>query len=597
MTPFEFNLPTEQNSIIKVIGVGGGGNNAVNHMFNQGIEGVNFIVCNTDAQALYASPVSNKIQLGPNLTEGLGAGANPEIGMQSCEESIDEIRTVLGKNTKMLFITAGMGGGTGTGAAPVIARLAREMGILTVGIVTIPFTFEGKRRYTHAMEGINKLREQVDTIIIIANDKIRGMYGNLKQSEAFAHANEILATAAKSISETITKPGVINLDFADVKTVMTGGGSALMGCAFAEGEGRADVVVNSALNSPLLSDSKIRGAKNVLVNISYGAEEVRIDEVETIIQYIQEIAHQTEIIYGSSYDENLGSKLMVTIIATGFDSNADVEYSGGKRVTVYEMDGHKTPSASIAKEEKKTEEINNVPEETGRVIYNLEETTPATVTETPNLTDEITETVTENVLNSVQSELSSTIDITDNNTVSDYVTNSILEGEENDFDLFSGIVQDSENAVELELTVSLEPETSKDTLNIEAEKNIVNEGSLNEYHAENGNEEKPVQSEEPFFYYRSKVKNEVSVVEESLEEKDEKRKRKLLEFSVKNLKAKNYDELDKPTYSRLNSLTNNNNQDLKTSLHLSPYSVKDADGEYPNPEVIKDNQFIHTKRD
>ncbi|MCS6819587.1 MAG: cell division protein FtsZ, partial [Chitinophagales bacterium] len=338
MFDFEFNTPNQQNSIIKVIGVGGGGSNAVNHMFEQGIEGVNFVVCNTDAQALHASPVPNKIQLGPNLTQGLGAGANPEIGMQACEESIAEIKELLSKNTKMVFITAGMGGGTGTGAAPVIAKVAREMGILTVAIVTTPFSFEGKKRYNAAIEGIKKLREFVDTILVIGNDKIRLMFGNLTQTQAFGHANNILTTAAKSISEIITKPGIINVDFADVRTVMLNGGTAIMGNAYAEGSDRASLAIQAALNSPLLNDSDIRGAKNVLVNISSGEEEVRIDEIECINNFIQEAANETDIILGTSRDMSLGPKLMVTVIATGFESKLNENYTPLQRVKVYDLE-------------------------------------------------------------------------------------------------------------------------------------------------------------------------------------------------------------------------------------------------------------------
>ncbi len=322
MTNLQFDLPKDQSSIIKVIGVGGGGSNAVNHMFEQGIIGVNFVIGNTDQQALECSQVPNKIQLGPKLTQGLGAGSNPECGMQSTEESIEEIKEILSKNTKMVFVTAGMGGGTGTGGAPVVARVAREMGILTVGIVTTPFSFEGKRKYNQALEGIAKLKEHVDTILVISNDKIREMYGNARQSDAFNHANNILSMAAKSISEIITVPGYINVDFADVKYVMMNGGAAIMGAASAEGERRALKAVQGALNSPLLNDNDIRGAKRILVNISSGPDEqVTIDEITEINEYIQEVAKDTDIIFGTCDDPNMGSKLSVTIIATGFEAS------------------------------------------------------------------------------------------------------------------------------------------------------------------------------------------------------------------------------------------------------------------------------------
>jgi cell division protein FtsZ len=334
---FQFDLPKDQSSIIKVFGVGGGGSNAVNHMFDQGIIGVNFVVCNTDQQALDISRIPNKIQLGPSLTQGLGAGAKPEVGMKAAEESIEAIEELLSKNTKMVFVTAGMGGGTGTGAAPVVARIARQMGVLTVGIVTTPFWFEGKARYNQAMEGIDRLKEFVDTLLIINNDKIREMYGNLTRREAFNHANNILATAAKAISEIITVPGEINVDFADVQTVMKNGGSALMGCATAEGDDRALSAVQGAINSPLLNDNEIKGAKKVLVNITTGSKQVTMDEIGEIMEYVQEAAGSTDIILGACDDPSLGDKLSVTMIATGFETGRKPAYTEQKVIKVYEL--------------------------------------------------------------------------------------------------------------------------------------------------------------------------------------------------------------------------------------------------------------------
>jgi cell division protein FtsZ len=321
MNTLKFDLPKDKSSIIKVLGVGGGGGNAVNHMFNQGIKGVDFVICNTDLQALEASPIPNKIQLGTSLTAGLGAGADPEKGHNSAMEAIEDIIEVLGVNTKMLFVTAGMGGGTGTGAAPVIAKAARELDILTVGIVTTPFSFEGKKRKSHAEEGIEQLKRSVDCLLVINNDKIKDMYGNLPIRTAFSHANDILTIAAKGIAEIITYPGYINVDFEDVKTVMRNSGVALMGSASAEGENRAMEAVKGALASPLLNDNQIRGAKNILLNISFGANEVLMDEIDIISNYIQEEAGQTaDVIFGTSIDESLGDKLSVTIICTGFES-------------------------------------------------------------------------------------------------------------------------------------------------------------------------------------------------------------------------------------------------------------------------------------
>lgn len=317
-----FDLPKEQSSIIKVIGVGGGGSNAVNHMYRQGIKGVDFVVCNTDQQALDISPVPIKVALGSGLTEGRGAGSLPEVGRKSGLESIDEVKKILSNNTKMVFITAGLGGGTGTGAAPVIAQAAKEMGILTVAIITMPFAFEGKKRRLQAEEGLKELRQHVDTILIINNDKLREMYGNLKLGEAFAHADNILNIAAKSIAEIITVTLHVNLDFADVQTVMKESGVAIMGSASAEGDNRALRAVEMALASPLLNDNNIRGARYVLLNITCGNDDITMDELGEITDYLQDAAGQTaDIIKGYGIDETLGNKVNVTLIATGFSAN------------------------------------------------------------------------------------------------------------------------------------------------------------------------------------------------------------------------------------------------------------------------------------
>ena len=320
---FKFNMPKEKSSIIKVLGVGGGGGNAVNYMYSKGIKGVDFVICNTDLQALEASNIPNKIQLGAGLTQGLGAGSNPEVGKNSAMEAIEDIIETLGVNTKMLFITAGMGGGTGTGAAPIIAKTAREMDILTVGIVTTPFSFEGKRRKDFAYAGIEALKSAVDCLLIISNDKIKDMYGNLSMSAAFGIANEILNTAAKGIAEVITYPGEINVDFEDVKTVMKSSGVALMGSAVASGENRAIDAVRIALSSPLLNENKIHGAKNILLNVSSGRgeHELLMSEFEVINNYVQEESgFSAEMIIGTSYDDSLEDQISVTLIATGFES-------------------------------------------------------------------------------------------------------------------------------------------------------------------------------------------------------------------------------------------------------------------------------------
>ena len=317
-----FDLPKEKSSIIKVIGVGGGGSNAVNHMFSQNIEGVNFIICNTDAQAIALSKVPNKVQLGPHLTQGLGAGANPDIGRQATEESLEEIKRILEVNTKMAFITAGMGGGTGTGGAPIISKICRELGILTVGIVTTPFSYEGRKRQLQAEEGIMMMKSYVDTLLVISNDKLRHQFGNLKMKEAFSRADNVLATAAKCITDVINSTGQINVDFADVCTVMRNGGVAILGSAEVGGENRAQRSIEEALASPLLNDNDIRGAKWILINInsSEGEHEFTMDEVEIIQNYLLSHAGEgTDVILGMGYDNSLEDRIGITLIATGFE--------------------------------------------------------------------------------------------------------------------------------------------------------------------------------------------------------------------------------------------------------------------------------------
>ncbi len=317
-----FDYPKEEGSIIKVIGVGGGGSNAVTHMFNQGIVGVDFAICNTDNQAMELSPVPTRIQLGPELTEGRGAGSKPTIGRQACVESIEDVKRFLHNDTKMLFVTAGMGGGTGTGAAPIIAKAAQEMDILTIGIVTLPFTFEGRRRTSQGDEGLEELKKHVDTLIIISNDKLRQIHGNLSLSDAFSQADDVLTIAAKGIAEIITVAGYVNVDFEDVNTVMRGSGVAIMGTAAAEGDDRAKRAVDEAISSPLLEENDIRGAQHILLNITSGTREVTMDEIFEITEFVQEEAgYGTDLIWGNCFDESLGEKISVTVIATGFEHN------------------------------------------------------------------------------------------------------------------------------------------------------------------------------------------------------------------------------------------------------------------------------------
>ena len=333
MSSYMFDIPTHHKSIIKVIGVGGGGSNAVTHMFNQGIHGVEFVVCNTDVQALQSSPVPNKLQIGVNLTEGLGAGANPEVGKNAAIESKEMIRELLGDHTRMVFITAGMGGGTGTGAAPILARIANDLEVLTVGIVTAPFKFEGAKKSNIAAQGIADLKACCDTVIVIENEKLREIYGNLPVTKAFAEADTVLTTAAKGIAEIITVPGYVNVDFEDVKTVMKNSGAAVMGSAIAQGEQRARTAAEAAITSPLLNNTNIHGAKKILLSITSGDKaELQMDELSAITDFIQERAgDEAEVIFGHGLDTTLEESIKVTVIATGFGEGGQKQGKDSKR--------------------------------------------------------------------------------------------------------------------------------------------------------------------------------------------------------------------------------------------------------------------------
>lgn len=350
--------PKQESSIIKVIGIGGGGSNAVNHMYKQGIKGVDFVVCNTDIQALQDSPVPVKIEIGSN--GGLGAGSKPEVGRAAAIESLDKIKEVLSENTQMLFVTAGMGGGTGTGAAPIIAELAKEMGILTVGIVTLPFQWEGRRRSLQALEGVEEIKKHVDTLLVINNDKLRLQYGNLSVKEAFAKADNVLTIAAKGIAEIITATGKVNTDFEDVKTVIKDSGKAIMGQAVAEGEDRAMRAIEEAMNSPLLNDNDIEGATNILLHIVSGSDDITMDEISEITEYVQtESGHEADVIWGLGEDESLGGNIAITVIATGFDlPKKSIEKAPPKaRHTLYENKNKQAEPSTVSPEP--TEEITN----------------------------------------------------------------------------------------------------------------------------------------------------------------------------------------------------------------------------------------------
>ncbi|PIB34427.1 cell division protein FtsZ [Reichenbachiella sp. 5M10] len=371
---FKFDLPTHHKSIIKVIGVGGGGSNAVNHMHNQGITGVEFIVCNTDSQALNVSPIPNKLQIGVNLTEGLGAGANPEKGKHAALENKEEIRNMLNEDTKMVFITAGMGGGTGTGAAPVIAQVSKELGILTVGIVTVPFKFEGKKKMRQAMEGVNSLKANCDTVLVILNDKLLEAFGNLSLNQAFAQADNVLTTAAKGIAEIITVPGYVNVDFEDVKTVMKDSGGAVMGSAETSGESRAIRAIEEAINSPLLNNQNIEGADKILLSIISGDQaELKMDELTEITDFMQDIAgDEAEVIFGHGVDASLGDSIRVTIIATGFEQakNGQIEIpAAAPTATETTQPLQSAPPVAQAPAQP---QVQAAPEETEKKVYELE---------------------------------------------------------------------------------------------------------------------------------------------------------------------------------------------------------------------------------
>lgn len=380
----QFELPQKNEHIIKVVGVGGGGGNAVNHMFNMGIENVNFIVCNTDMKALRNSPVPNKIQLGPELTRGLGAGAKPEVGRDATSESLQDIKGAFGENTQMVFVTAGMGGGTGTGGAPIVAKLAKEMGALTVGIVTTPFSYEGKKRKQQAMDGIHALEENVDTLLVISNDKVREHFGNVPVSEAFAKADDILATATKCITDVIASEGHIVVDFADVCTVMKDGGVAILGSAKAGGEKRAQIAVEQALNSPLLNDNNITGAQWILLNVnsSKGQYEHTLDEMEVIQAFVQNQAgEECDLILGTGYDESLGDQINVTIIATGFKKNKlDETFSRPSALelnkVVHTLQEDMTEKSVSTEEEDRSEEteaVFSVEEQNEKTVFTLDD--------------------------------------------------------------------------------------------------------------------------------------------------------------------------------------------------------------------------------
>ena len=654
-TSIEFNLPKNQSNVIKVIGVGGGGSNAINHMFKQGIKGVDFVVCNTDAQALQNSPVPNKIQLGLNLTEGLGAGANPEVGHQSAIESVAEIEKMLDTNTKMVFITAGMGGGTGTGAAPVIAQLAKERDILTVGIVTIPFQFEGKNRSEQAMLGVEKLRKQVDSLIVVNNNKLREVYGNLGFKAGFSKADEVLATAARGIAEVISQHYIQNIDLRDAKTVLANSGTAIMGSSIASGADRAKEAIVSALDSPLLNDNKITGAQNVLLLIVSGTSEtaeITLDEIGEINEFIQnEAGYSANIIMGVGEDESLGEAISVTVIATGFniDQQAEIVNSEPKRIIhsledeqkiVHDLSSKQIQNIEVNEPvfETKTEDIElpkaEVKESDEKVIFTLDveeeeiaevevpkfeiqDATPSMdlvpTTEFLKNLDVTFEVVSPEAAPSFQI-------ITPEIREIEVVDPEFVVADEFNFslDLFDGPKESNQQKTIFELTEETKQMEVKDPINVvpvtEVNKECVIKYSLEDYLekekeltasapvskvAEPVDEElnfEVKKSEQPKFQDAENLENSSPfemTIEETLRARAEERKRKMKEFNYKfNNSSSHIDEYEKvPAYKRMGVDVTSTPQDNNQSRMSLGTDSND------DLQLRSNNSFLHDNVD
>ena len=587
----QFELPSESGSIIKVIGVGGGGSNAVNHMYRQGIQGVDFIVCNTDKQALEISPVNNKIQLGFNLTKGLGAGSIPEMGKNSALETIDDIRKYLSDGTQMVFITAGLGGGTGTGAAPIIASVAKEMGILTVAIVTLPFTFEGKKRKLQADAGLEELKKYVDTLLVICNDKLREIYGNLKMSEAFAHADNVLTGAAKSIAEIISLNLHINVDFNDVKTVMKDSGRAIMGTASASGENRAIRAVEGALNSPLLNDSNIRGAHHVLLNIMSGSDDISMDEFTEITDYIQEESgYSAELITGYGIDQSLGDNVNVTIVATGFKTNDQFGFESPKKLE---------KEVVTLTDEVKTAVIEEAPKQTS--IINEIENSVETKEEEPFL---ITKSSVEEI---VVAELPTAnveipvVEIQEEKMIEEVKPTVVfLDEEENTFEETNTI-----EFVKSEISV----EEVNFTNDVEFVINVTNESFNQSEETKNETVEVSEKTIDEIVFINSDVndiqaeetKTELTQEEISKIEREEKIKaaqeriRKLKDITLKLKSPDGLQELERePSFVRKNVKLEDNNS-YSTDSKVSRYSLSEGDDK--KMEIKPNNSFLHDNVD
>jgi cell division protein FtsZ len=551
---FQLDLSKDVTPTIKVIGVGGGGSNAVNHMYRMGIKGVDFLVCNTDAQALQVSPVPTKIQLGPGLTQGRGAGAIPEVGKNAAIENVDELRNLLSDNTSMVFVTAGMGGGTGTGAAPIIAGIARELGILTVGIVTVPFAFEGRKRKVQAELGIEQLKSNVDALLIICNDKLREIYGNLNLSKAFGHADDVLSVAAKSIAEVITNTMHINVDFADIQTVMKDSGVAIMGSAAAEGDNRAVRAAELALDSPLLNDNHIEGARYILLNITSGNTEVTMDEVGEINDFIQAQAGQSaEIIMGIGNDATLGDKVGVTIIATGFKTNQQV-----------------------ASEQRKPE----------KVVFKLEDdknaavATSLTEVTTPRVEEKIA--IEPEVVDAMEPVLIVRDEVTSN--VEDVVSFAPESSEKVVFNLdsdFPSVELNNDSSDDMTFEMESEPvvaSNDNDVFNFRAEAEAV-----------------ALKDEEESRIIENQPKEEVLTPEQEMFRRSRERIMRLKELSYKMNSPNGISDLEKePAYKRRNVRLENVPNSADSSVSRLTLSVDDADRK---PEIRANNSFLHDRVD
>ena len=580
----EFILPKNQSNVIKVIGIGGGGSNAINYMYNKGIKGVDYVVCNTDSQALENSPVPNKVQLGIKETEGLGAGADPVIGEKAAIESLNEMRRLLEKNTKMIFITAGMGGGTGTGAAPIISKLAMEMDILTVGIVTMPFVFEGKIRMSHANKGLEKLRSNVDSLIVVNNNKLRDIYGNLGVKEGFSKADEVLATAAKGIAEVITHHYTQNIDLKDAKTVLSKSGNAIMGSYSASGEKRALKAVSNALDSPLLNDNRIDGAQNVLLLIVSGSTEVTIDEIGIINDYIQEKAgNNANIIMGIGDDPNLIDDITVTVIATGFDMKQQDEILHIEpKKTIFNLDDESEITEEF--DDKKTElqyEFSSEEIDFKNIDFNIDDINHESEDNIIKTTDEIKNIDIEfesvNIIDELIEEKIDTRNINEINVIDEEIVefdNELkfdfpISNNSNIDDKVVHILEEDVNEIEVIDPVQIIPYTVVDDNNstTDAVESLGTDSKINEVNPIN------------------------SPIVDGLAKRTEERKIKLKEFNYKFVKSRKVEDMEKePAYKRAGIELND---DVESSLSSSSLELDDEG----NLNLNSKNSFLHDNVD